>query len=93
MTNVPINDGRCLLGKITNRNAKNVWILILRPGWNVGVDIELGKNLREVRSEFSTVQCGVCLNSVLNVKVIVGAFSQEKALVGVFFLIVEFQTS
>ena len=32
MTNVPINDGRCLLGKITNRNAKNVWILIPRPG-------------------------------------------------------------
>ena len=29
------------------------------PGWNVGVDIELGKNLREVRSEFSTVQCAV----------------------------------
>ena len=63
------------------------------PGWNVGVDIELGKNLREVRSEFSIVQCGVCLNSVLNVKLIVGACNQEKALVGVFFLIVEFQTS
>ena len=59
------------------------------PGWNVGVDIELGKNLREVRSEFSIVQCGVCLNSVLNAKLIVGAFSQEKALVGAFSVIVQ----
>ena len=29
---MPIKDGRCLFNKITNRNAKNVWILIQRPG-------------------------------------------------------------
>ena len=29
-TNVPINDGRFLFNKITNINAKNVWILIQR---------------------------------------------------------------
>ena len=39
--------------------------------------------------------CGVnahsaeCLNSVLNVKALVGAFDQEKALVGAFSLIVK----
>ena len=32
ITNVPRNYGRCLFNKITNRNAKNVWILIPRPG-------------------------------------------------------------
>ena len=31
----------------------------------------------------------VCLNSVLNVKVLVGAFNQEKALVGAFSVIVK----
>ena len=30
-----------------------------------------------------------CLNSVLNVKVLVGAFNQEKALVGAFSVIVK----
>ena len=30
-----------------------------------------------------------CLNSVLNVKALVGAFNQEKALVGVFSVIVK----
>ena len=30
-----------------------------------------------------------CLNSVLNVKVVVGAFNQEKALVGAFTVIVK----
>ena len=37
MTNVPRNDGRCLFNKIANINAKNVWILIPRPG---GVEAE-----------------------------------------------------
>ena len=38
----------------------------------------------------SLAQCSVlCVNSVLNVKVIVGAFSQEKALVGAFSVIVK----
>ena len=30
-----------------------------------------------------------CLNSVLNVKALVGAFNQEKALIGAFSVIVE----
>ena len=40
--------------------------------------------------------CGVkarlayCLNSVLNVKALIGAFNQEKALVGAFSVIVQF---
>ena len=40
--------------------------------------------------------CGVkarlayCLNSVLNVKALIGAFNQEKALVGAFSMIVQF---
>ena len=42
--------------------------------------------------------CGVnaclayCLNSVLNVKALVGAFNQKKALVGTFSVIVKLQT-
>ena len=32
---------------------------------------------------------GECLNSVLNVKALVGAFNQEKALVGAFSVIVK----
>ena len=31
----------------------------------------------------------LCLNSVLNVKVLVGAFNQERALVGAFSVIVK----
>ena len=31
----------------------------------------------------------LCLNSVLNVKALVGTFNQEKALVGAFFVIVK----
>ena len=31
----------------------------------------------------------ICLNSVLNVKALVGAFNQEKALVGAFSVIVK----
>ena len=34
-----------------------------------------------------------CLNSVLNVKVLVGTFNQEKALVGAVSMIVKLQTS
>ena len=30
-----------------------------------------------------------CLNSFLNVKAVVGAFNQEKALVGAFYMIVQ----
>ena len=44
---------------------------------------------------FTSTYCGVnaclaqCLNSVLNVKALVGAFNQEKALVGAFSVIVQ----
>ena len=31
----------------------------------------------------------ICLNSVLNVKALIGAFNQEKALVGAFSVIVQ----
>ena len=46
-------------------------------------------------SQFMSTYCGVniclayCLNSVLNVKVVVAAFNQEKALVGAFSVIVQ----
>ena len=34
-----------------------------------------------------------CLNSVLNVKVVVAAFNQEKAILGAFSVIVKLKTS
>ena len=35
------------------------------------------------------VRLALCLNSILNVKALVGAFNQEKALVGAFSMIVK----
>ena len=44
-------------------------------------------SLFHVYLQYVNACLGQCLNSVLNVKALVGTFNQEKALVGAFFVI------
>ena len=49
------------------------------------VDVKLGPDAKVIRVGW----LAWCLNSVLNLKALVGAFNQEKALVGAFSVIVK----
>ena len=44
-----------------------------------------------LRDRGVNIRLAKCLNSVLNVKVVVAAFNQEKALVGAFYVITNLQ--
>ena len=68
--------GQAAIRHYANQPARPLWPLRRGPNFTLrdrGVNAHLAK----------------CLNSVLNVKALVGAFNQEKALVGAFSVIVQ----